>query len=57
MQMQSLSHPTDCNPERWPARPLIKNNTNQQVGQSARMQSAAEVAHSLVKINADAKPQ
>jgi len=57
MRMQSLSHPTGSNPERNDARPLVKNNTNEQVGQSARMQTAVEVTHSLVKINADANPQ
>ena len=57
MQMQSLGDPTDCNPERWAGRTLVKYHTNQQIGQSAGVQTAAKVAHSLVTINADAKPQ
>jgi len=35
----------------------LKNITNQQLGQSANMQTAAEVTHSLAKNDADAKLQ
>ena len=57
MQMQSLRDPIERNPQWWAARSLAKNNTTQQIRQSAKMQTVAGVAHSLVKNNANAKPQ